>query len=260
MKTAFHCSICLLAVMWVMCLACSSPTVSRASRKVYFRNLTYTAYRVVTQNERLGLPVESRVMPGDSLDVCLVSLESRDRISAGLFPESMQGSGYRFSDIDLDIQFDKEGGSVKVMQLGEGGVAVTSQTMAIPNEPADRLVIEAREQQDSLRVFVENTVDTTISVQVVVRNTVDTTAIFDSNTTMVEKGLFPVSNLMASDSTRSIRLVIADLPQQQLPLEKDILLKVVDGAQDSLQVYREFDMPPNLRTSTPVPRYRVLTE
>ena len=237
-------------------LGCGSPTASSSSRRMLFRNHTYAAYKVSAQSDRLQLPVETWVLPEETRDISLASIESGDHLAISLFSQVPQEAHYRFPDINLEIVLNNEGwvdsNVVSLSVLKEDGALDAQESRNLKTAmkwtapPSPQLFIEAREFQDSLRVYIDNLTDSTLSV------VVDTSG--QSDTVKVEKGVFPVSGFIKG-SSGSVNIGLAGGGTVSYPREKDLLLQAQPGTDTLRQI---FDLPPEFRTGTPKVEYQFL--
>ena len=251
----------LILAMTLVCGGCSDP-LGPGSRRVFFRNNTSVAYQVRTRVNRLQVPVDSWVDPGGILDISLVSLDDEGHLFVGFFPERERGWMDGFIDVELELALDSEGrvdpASVSIVAVGEAGVVdslrsrVLREELEIVEDFSSYLLLEARESQDSLRIFVDNQTDST--------QTVVTAAPGYDDTVEVAMGLFPVTEILPSDTTRTIIVTAGGQASLELPMEKDILIQVWRISSDSLEAHQRFDVPPAIRTGESRVRYRVLAE
>lgn len=241
---------------------CSNPA-GPGSRRVFFCNETYVPYRIRTQMDRLQMPVESTVLPGDTLDITLMSLET-GRLFVALEPVYRQQPGPTFLKVELEIELGTGGrvDTTSFMALTKSGAVDNQVTQTLRDSLkletvySSNIVIEAHEFQDSLRIYMDNQTDSSYFVTINYPAHVEIPSHVD--TVEVETGLFPITEKVARDSL-SITVQVED-KSLLLPQEKDVLLQIYRVSEGSLQVDQRWDLPPDMRTSVPQVYYRLLRE
>lgn len=154
----------LLLAMGLMFQACGNPVASNSSRKVFFSNLTDVAFQAKTQSDRLQIPVESLVPPGDTVDIGLTSFESHNHLSITLVPQALGKRQPNYPDVSIEIGFNGEGmidtNTVSLTALEKSGTVNELETTVLwGNRTSFKdsslvlpLLIEADSLQGSLRI------------------------------------------------------------------------------------------------------------
>jgi hypothetical protein len=245
-------SLSLGVISLLLWMSCSDP-LGPGSRRLFFRNDTSASFLVRTQVDRLGMPVESWVSPGEEADISLVSLDEPGSFLVQLFPEGADGN----AELEVLLTSAGEIDTVYATGLLESGDVddVRSDTLqsrlSLDKGFASRLIIEGREIQQALRVFVANRLDTSLTVAI------SSSIGGEIDTVVVPGGRFPVSEILSYSETDSV--VVSLLGAEiSFPREKDILIEA--GEMGAETVRRIFELPPDIRTAPSEIYFRILAE